>query len=82
MIWTAIVGIALGALLVHGESQKVREAKAKIRRRKRAKEKAERKPRKPRKRTIQTKSSYVNGVMADLEELVLIDDFEEEVLEE
>lgn len=35
MIWTAIVGIALGLLLVHGESQKVREAKAKARRRKR-----------------------------------------------
>ena len=58
MIWTAIVGIAFGLLLVHGESQKVREAKAKARRRKAGK--------KPRKKKPERTITSIDGLTLDL----------------
>lgn len=97
-IWIPIIGILLGWLLWHGEQPEVREVKAKARRRKRAEKakkagKTKKKTRKPRAKT--TTITIVDGVvmkiipatdnereLKDLETLVLIDDFEEEVLDD
>lgn len=90
MPWIWILGLILGYLLWYGEQPEMKEAKARARKRKRAKIAFRTKTRK--KPKVETTTVTIHdGIMFAvgspdeerdaLEELVLIDDFEEEVLD-
>jgi len=89
MPWIWILGLILAYLLWYGEQPEMKEAKARARKRKRAKIAFRTKTRKKPKVetttvTIHDGITFTIGSLEELdalEELVLIDDFEEEVLD-